>query len=42
MMLLAQGAQIAQTAGAMTAAGIVGWVRAHGPKHEVSAASGSE
>lgn len=40
-MLFARGAPIAQTAGAMTAAGIVAWVRTHGPKQQARAASGS-
>jgi thioredoxin len=41
LMLFARGQPIAQTAGAQTAAGIVGWVRAHGPTQEARAASGS-
>ena len=41
MMLFARGAPIAQTAGAMSATGIVDWVRAHGPKQQARAASGS-
>jgi thioredoxin 2 len=39
MMLFARGAPIAQTAGAMTATGIVDWVRAHGPKQQARAAA---
>jgi thioredoxin 2 len=41
MMLFAQGAPSAQTAGAMNAAGIVDWVRAHGAAQQARAASGS-
>jgi thioredoxin 2 len=41
MTLFALGAPAAQTAGAMTAAGIVAWVRAHGPKQQAQAASGA-
>jgi thioredoxin 2 len=41
MILFARGAPIAQTAGSMTATGIVDWVRAHGATQQARAASGS-